>query len=165
MFQGRCTICMMLGHGKIPDPAQWHSLDRCRHVQRRQCLQAKQRAIQRNHHRGGWLKKYIACFRCGNPQEICPVDDDRGQGGECEFRDLVLPAAWALFHCEHRWGRTLGQFSGVSSRFWEARNGGWTGSALNVSFEGSAHVKLPVSWTPSCLWRSGKARSRCTTNS
>lgn len=48
------------------------------------------------------------------------MDEDRRPGVICQFRDLVLPAAWALFHSEHRWGRTLGQITGFSSSIWES---------------------------------------------
>jgi hypothetical protein len=133
MFHGRCMICMMLGQGRIPIAEQWHEFQACRHIQRRQFVQAKQEAIQRNQTRGGWLKRYVACFRCGQPQDICPVGEQRSHQA-CMFRDMVLPAAWALFRRDNRWGRTMGEITGAASAVWEseARWMDWLGTECDL---------------------------------
>lgn len=133
-FRGRCMICMLLGRGQIPVAQQWHPLHQCAHIQRRQFLQAKSRAIARNRHRGGWLEPYVACFFCGLPQEMCEVRGDEG-GRTCRYRDLVFPAGWALWHCESgRWGRSLGQISGAVGGVVEneERWMDWLGSTMDV---------------------------------
>jgi hypothetical protein len=60
------------------------------------------------------MSEYTACWGCGQPPLIC--DSSAGVGG-CEFRDMVLPAAWAVFHMGNRWGETLAQFSGQAQGF------------------------------------------------
>lgn len=117
-LQGRCMICMMLGQGYISPSTQWHGLQQCQHIDRRAFMRAKQTAIQRNERQGGWMKKYAACFRCGQPQDICAVDGSAVGRRECRYRDMIFPAAWALFHRANRWGRTLGQLTGVASKTW-----------------------------------------------
>ena len=109
-LQGRCMICSMLGGGG--GQGDWHDLTVCRRPEKQRFFAAKQRAIERGKVCGGWLKAYVACYNCGNPQEVC---ESQGKPG-CEFRDMVLPAAWALFGMRNRWGRSLQEISGASER-------------------------------------------------
>lgn len=131
-IRDRCMICMVLGEGLITDVAQRHPLQLCRHIQRGAFFKAKREAIQRQSSRGGWLKKFTACFQCGQPQEVCsygvtaelaehdqdareiPSTEDR-----CQYRDTALPAAWALFHRSSWWGKTLGEITGAPQSVWE----------------------------------------------
>lgn len=44
------------------------------------------------------MKNYTACYRCGQPQRICKVwEREMMSARECEFKDLVMPAIWALW--------------------------------------------------------------------
>ena len=133
-LHGRCMICMMLGRGSVAPRAQWHELHDCQHIDRRAFIGAKRRAIQRNERHGGWMTKYVGCFRCGQPQDICAVEGRGEGGGRCRYRDMVFPAAWALFHRENRWGRTLGQLTGAASRVWstEERWMDWLGTECEM---------------------------------
>lgn len=110
-----------------------HGLQACRHIQRRAFTQAKSRAIDRNRGRGGWIQAYTGCFRCGQPQDICVVEDV-GSRPPCRYRDLIFPATWALSQREACWGRSLGEISGVASAIWqhEERWMDWLGTECEL---------------------------------
>lgn len=120
-IRGRCMVCLMLGRGHIPVEHQWHDLRHCGHVEKRTFFVMKKRAIERNEGRGGWIKAYAGCFQCGQPQEICRVEEGPGRGG-CEYRDMIFPAAWGLWRRDERWGRTMGELSGAASAVWESED-------------------------------------------
>ena len=63
------------------------------------------------------MREWTACRGCGQPPIIC--SDWNAQVGPtgCEFRDMVLPAAWAVYHMRNRWGETLEEFSGQLGGF------------------------------------------------
>lgn len=118
LLRGRCMICMILSSSRLTVSDQTHALDQCRHIQRSAFWRAKRDAVQRNQGRGGWMKAYVACYRCGQPQDICSVGSDRGPA-DCTYRDLIFPATWAVFHRAECWGRTLGDISGVAQAIWQ----------------------------------------------
>lgn len=112
-LQGRCMICTLLRSGV----GEMHLFSQCREVLKWRFFTAKRKIQDQQQSRGGWLKKYTACFRCGNPQEVCILGEEGAPSqGECEFRDLVFPTAWALFHMqrERRWGQSLQEITGCS---------------------------------------------------
>lgn len=107
-LRGRCMICAMLG-GKSGE-SEWHELETCRHGSKWDFFRAKKGAVERGRQRCGWMSPYVACYGCANPQEIC-----NAQGpATCEYRDMILPMAWALFHMRNRWGQSLEDISGAS---------------------------------------------------
>lgn len=107
-WAGRCVICWLDPVGGWTDGKRGtgpHSLDECRNPQKYRFFDAKRTATTTGRvpgrgeggSRQGWLADFTACFRCGNPQAICPA---QGQG-RCEYRDVVFPASWVMF----QWGQ------------------------------------------------------------
>ena len=86
-------ICKILTPG-----ADWkHGLVKCVRKHKWQYIRCKEAVIQRSVGRQ-WFKSYSACYLCGQPQSICgawEVKERMGKG--CEYRDLVMPAMWALW--------------------------------------------------------------------
>ena len=107
-FQGCCMICRLLGSGGLGMNEIWHDLDQCRHRRRRDFFTAKNAVIEASKQSNGWLAAYAACYRCGNPQEVCQSQGARG----CQFRDLVFPTSWAFFHTVRPFGKSLEQWTG-----------------------------------------------------
>ena len=112
-LQGRCVICWLDREGGWSDVRDMrgigevgvlHSLDECRNVQKYRFFDAKREARTagrrgfegKGERRQGWLVDFAACFRCGNPQAICPEQGRKG----CQHRDMVFPASWAVFQWE-----------------------------------------------------------------
>jgi superfamily II DNA helicase RecQ len=122
-FQGCCFICRLLGGGS----SIWHDLERCPHRQRGDFFQAKRWALREGRAGRGWLAAFTACFRCGNPQEVCPA---QGSGG-CAFRDVVFPAAWAFFQLGRPFGQTVEAWTGRAFPD-EARWMRWIGEEREV---------------------------------
>ena len=91
--KGGCMICKLLTPG-----ADWkHGLVKCVRKHKWQYIRCKEAVIQRSVGRQ-WFKSYSACYLCGQPQSICgawEVKERMGKG--CEYRDLVMPAMWALW--------------------------------------------------------------------
>jgi len=97
--EGTCLLCRARGE------AWHHSFADCR--QRFEVQEQRQAAIRRGQQRrqlrpGGWLAPYSACYRCLNPQTICPRaerrhDDGRPQQVECVGRDVVLPLCYGIW--------------------------------------------------------------------
>lgn len=139
-FKGRCMICTLLSAGMISAEQQWHSFNDCQNIGRHEYRNAKTAAIQRQRSCGGWIKSYIACFRCGQPQKICRVgEDEAGQVVSpapylCAYRDLAFTAGWALFHSATRFGRTLGEISGAPTTVWDTEEHwmNWLGTECDL---------------------------------
>ena len=101
-YQGVCMICfVMTGEAG-------HSFDGCRSANKyrffdakKQAQNAAEEARRSGRRRGGWLSKFSACFKCGNPQRICP---NQGQG-VCTYGDIVIPTCWAGYQVDE-WRRS-----------------------------------------------------------
>ena len=97
----RCWPCFL-----INGTGEHHTLDNCPIGQHKWgFINAKRDALERNE---PWIPQYVACFTCAQPQSIC----NGRTPGQCEFKDLVLPLAWALFHTQNRWGQSLESITG-----------------------------------------------------
>lgn len=107
-FHGCCMICRLLGSCGLGRDEIWHDLDQCRHRRKRDFFTAKNAVVKAGKQNNGWLAAYAACYRCGNPQEVCQNQGARG----CQFRDLVFPTSWAFFHTVCPFGRSLKQWTG-----------------------------------------------------
>lgn len=107
-WRGTCFICRLLGPGTGTD----HELDGCRSSRKGAFFRAKSQMKRQG--RGGWMADHIACWSCGQLPSLC--GGQHGSSG-CEFRDMVMPAAWAMFHAANLWGQTLQEISGVAGGF------------------------------------------------
>lgn len=91
--KGGCMICRILTR-----QVQWtHPLTSCSQLHKWRYIRCKQ-AVSRGTASRQWIKSYTACFRCAQPQSICGgwSAKERAQK-ECEYRDLIMPAVWALW--------------------------------------------------------------------
>ena len=118
-LQGRCVICWLdqtggRAEGMVGEST--HRLDQCRNPQKYLFFDAKRKAITKGAQRfggkggerQGWLMDYAACFRCGNPQAICP---QQGKG-QCQHQDVVFPVCWVVFQWEQWRRQELGRLAG-----------------------------------------------------
>jgi superfamily II DNA helicase RecQ len=139
-WAGVCIICQLLRGGRGLD----HTLDDCRSVHKGQFLDAKKAAIQQGRG-GGWMKKHVACWACGQPPTIC--DGLRGVKG-CEFRDLVFPGAWAMFRMDQLWGQSVESVSGQAGGFpSEGAWMQWIGEECEVFGERGTQGVRTLEWT------------------
>jgi Helicase conserved C-terminal domain len=111
-WKGHCLICRLLHDADACN----HPLDQCRRQSKFQFFRAKGPFAKRGQSRE-WMTDWTACWGCGQPPIICSDWDPQIGPGGCEFRDLALPAAWAVFHMRNRWGETLEAFSGEPGGF------------------------------------------------
>lgn len=106
-LQGRCVICRLDGIGGFADgvsKGDHHSFPDCRDPMKYRFFDAKKKVIAEGkrrferpiHGRMGWLAMFTACFKCGNPQPICPQQGS----GECPYRDIVFPICYAVYQWE-----------------------------------------------------------------
>lgn len=137
-WRGTCLICQLLRGGQGLD----HNLDTCHHHDRVRFFKAKTAAHQGRHR--VWMKDHVACWSCGQLPTIC--DGQKGPRG-CEFRDLVLPGAWAAFHMRNLWGHSLAEVSGRPGGFeQEEAWTSWLGEECEVFGErGTQGVRI-LAW-------------------
>lgn len=84
-MQGQCVMC------RIRRLAWQHDFNACRQVQKWEFINAKRDVMQVT--KGRWIKKYLACFLCAQPQSICSPD----HGARCVYKDLVMPAVFGVY--------------------------------------------------------------------
>ena len=108
-WRGICLICQLVRGGRGMD----HTLDQCTHREKWKFIGAKKAMVPEG---GGrrWMKEHVGCWACGQPPTIC--DGKKGVRG-CEFRDMVFPGAWAMFHMGNMWGESLASVSGQRGGF------------------------------------------------
>jgi hypothetical protein len=97
-IKGGCVMCRILAPG-----SDWgHELAKCPWSHRSMYLRCKDAVLRRSQGRG-WMKNYTACYMCAQPQSICGGWDlkEKAEKG-CDYRDLVMPAMWALWEGEER---------------------------------------------------------------
>ncbi|KAL4911644.1 P-loop containing nucleoside triphosphate hydrolase protein, partial [Aspergillus aurantiobrunneus] len=93
-WRGVCMICYHLPRAASgAESHARHSLETCPNPKRFQYFDVKKQAQAEGRRRGGWFRQFNSCYRCFNPQAIC---DQQGQG-QCVFKDIVMPACWAVF--------------------------------------------------------------------
>ena len=97
-IKGACVMCRILAPG-----SDWgHELTKCPRSHRSMYLECKDAVLRRSQGRG-WMKNYTACYLCAQPQSICGGWDPKERAGKgCDYRDLVMPAMWALWEGEER---------------------------------------------------------------
>lgn len=133
-----CMICHLLFARSGSD----HTLEACRRQEKWQFFRVKS-TVQKQQ-RTGWMRSYVACWSCGQPPTIC--DGSKAPRG-CQFRDMVLPSVWALYHMPHLWGRRLAEVSESLEKFsddiaWLA----WAGQECEVFGERSIHAVRMLAW-------------------
>jgi hypothetical protein len=83
---GDCLYCRALGR-QFKHPAQKCS-------RRFDWIHAKNEAYQlRKREEREWIPRYVACWDCYQPQDICRVADPEHEETECQFPDMVMPLA------------------------------------------------------------------------
>lgn len=61
-------------------------------------IRAKNEALKMRRGRGkGWIEKYVACWKCYQPQDICRAADPAENEEECQFPDMVMPLCSGVF--------------------------------------------------------------------
>jgi superfamily II DNA helicase RecQ len=67
-----------------------HAAGKC--SRRFQWIQAKKDAYQTQKSRNvKWIRRYVVCWECYQPQDICRVADPAYKESECRFPDMVMP--------------------------------------------------------------------------
>lgn len=144
-WKGTCFVCLLLHGGRGHD----HDLDSCRGPHKGSFLEAKKLVMQDTRRRGGWMKAHTACWKCGQLPTIC--DGLSGRRG-CEYRDMVLPGTWAMFHMRNLWGRSIQEVSGQLGGFAdEAAWMAWLGEEVEVFGERGIQAVRMFTWTLSRL--------------
>ena len=109
-MKGCCMFCSLLGVAKGMDgtkrSSRWHLMSDCRNRGKYGYFDGKKEALKVGLGKGGWIKKDMGCYRCGNPLDVCDGS------GLCEYGDIIFPGAWVLFQMNDRWGKTLKEISG-----------------------------------------------------
>jgi hypothetical protein len=155
-FKGTCFICTLLQACRTPAEGEreirWlmcHPLKRCDSIFKGEFFGAKKRA-QHRHRDRGWLKAFVACFGCGQPQDICGQQG----GGGCEYADMVLPAAWAVGQLGYAYGKTLKQLAG---RHFESEEGwmDWIGEEREVHGMRAYQAVWVTDWVMGEMLRTG----------
>jgi len=103
--KGYCIICRIL----TPEIDRRHEISKCPRAHKWDFIRCKKAVTQRN---GGrqWIKNYTACYLCGQPQSACAnwaAKEKKAEG--CQYRDLVMPAVWALWADLYVQGTRLSQ--------------------------------------------------------
>lgn len=108
---GSCLYCRVSGR-KFD-----HEAGRC--PRRFHWINAKTQAYDsRKRENKEWIGRYLACWKCYQPQEICRVADTEHDESECRFPDMVMPLcygvyfrpgrdAWLLKHFQRKFGNQL----------------------------------------------------------
>lgn len=61
-------------------------------------IRAKSEALKIGRGKGrGWMEKYVACWKCYQPQDICRAADPDGDETACRFPDMVMPLCYGVF--------------------------------------------------------------------
>jgi Lhr-like helicase len=62
-------------------------------------IRAKEHAYQtRKKEKREWIARYIVCWNCYQPQEICRVADPEHEDTICRFPNMVMPLCYGVFH-------------------------------------------------------------------
>lgn len=87
---GTCLLCRAqerrFNHAPQACPRRWS------------WIRAKQAAIEARQKEGRpWIEKFIVCWTCYQPQDICRVADPASEESECRFPDMVMPLCYGVF--------------------------------------------------------------------
>ncbi len=88
---GSCLYCRVVGRRFNHGPRQCS--------RRFDWIRAKDEAYQKRKGEGKeWIQRYVACWKCYQPQEICRVaDPEVEEEVECRFPDMVMPACYGVY--------------------------------------------------------------------
>lgn len=87
---GSCLYCR-IGGRKFD-----HEVSTCQ--RRFHWINAKTQAYQtRKRENKEWIRRYLACWKCYQPQEICRVADTEHKESKCRFPDMVMPLCYGVF--------------------------------------------------------------------
>jgi superfamily II DNA helicase RecQ len=87
---GTCLSCRMQGRRFNHTP--------CSCSRRFYWIRAKDEAYQARKSEGKeWIQRYVACWKCYQPQDICRVADPEHEEIECRFPDLVMPLCYGVY--------------------------------------------------------------------
>ncbi|KAH7385148.1 P-loop containing nucleoside triphosphate hydrolase protein [Cadophora sp. MPI-SDFR-AT-0126] len=87
---GLCLYCRI--EGRRFD----HAPGKC--SRRFRWIRAKQEAYRtRDREDKEWIGRYVACWQCYQPQDICRVADPEHEETECRFPDMVMPLCYGVY--------------------------------------------------------------------
>jgi superfamily II DNA helicase RecQ len=87
---GQCLYCRALGRRFE------HEVQKC--PRRFYWIHAKNEAYQqRKGEKREWIQRYVACWNCYQPQDICRVPDTEHEDVECQFPDMVMPLCYGVY--------------------------------------------------------------------
>lgn len=87
---GSCLYCRILGR-KFN-----HAPGKC--SRRFHWIHAKNEALQtRKREEKDWIQRYMACWNCYQPQDICRAADPEHEETECRFPDMVMPLCYGVY--------------------------------------------------------------------
>ncbi|KAH9204429.1 hypothetical protein DL95DRAFT_496401 [Leptodontidium sp. 2 PMI_412] len=87
---GLCLYCRIEGR-KFS-----HAPGKC--SRRFRWIRAKQEAYRtRDREDKEWIGRYVACWQCYQPQDICRVADPEHEETECRFPDMVMPLCYGVY--------------------------------------------------------------------
>ena len=130
-LHGQCLLCQVLLSESFV-----HPLDAC--PRRGRFFDWKKAVAKR---KKDWIAPYGACFGCYLPQEICANQGRKGSDNrfDCEFRDMLLPLAMALWETPSFRAVTLLELAGkafideIGYFLWLGERREWCGwAATNI---------------------------------
>ncbi|KAL5344167.1 hypothetical protein ACLOAV_004652 [Pseudogymnoascus australis] len=90
VMSGSCLYCRVQGR-KFD-----HSGSQC--GRRFEWIKAKTEALEARKKEGKeWIERYLACWKCYQPQEICRVADPEHEESECRFPDMVMGLCYGVY--------------------------------------------------------------------
>jgi Lhr-like helicase len=61
-------------------------------------IHAKNEALQtRRKEEKEWIERYVACWNCYQPQDVCRAADPEHEETECQFPDMVMPLCYGVY--------------------------------------------------------------------
>jgi len=88
---GLCLYCRVAGRGFDHAPSQCS--------RRFRWIHAKQEAYRtREREDKEWIERYVACWQCYQPQDICRVADPEHEETKCRFPDMAMPLCYGVYH-------------------------------------------------------------------
>jgi len=87
---GSCLYCRVEGRSFE------HAARKC--SRRFHWIQAKNEAHQTRKREGkDWIERYVACWHCYQPQDICRVADPEHEETECRYPNMVMPLCYGVW--------------------------------------------------------------------
>ena len=87
---GRCLYCRVEGRGFE------HAARKC--SRQFHWINTKNKAYQARKGEGkDWIERYVACWNCYQPQDICRAADPKHEETECRFPDIVIPICYGVY--------------------------------------------------------------------